>query len=300
VRAGSSGTRAILQLVSKPEAVTRAERLLGSDAESWTRVETRGYAANEHWTVVLRNGTRAFLKHAAPVAPCPQWLRDEERVYAAVAGPFMPELLAWEDADRPLLVLEDLSGARWTPPWEDGDVDAVLSALETLWSSPARAPLPSLEDRRIPSWEHVAEDPAPFLSLGVADEHWLEAALPTLVEATERTPLAGDAVLHCDVRSDNLCIREGHGVLFDWNHACLGNPAADLAYWLPSLHLEGGPQPDEVTDAGNDFAAYVSGFFASRAGLPPPEGAPTVRAFQLAQLRVALPWACRVHAVPGP
>jgi hypothetical protein len=37
----------------------------------------------------------------------------------------------------------------------------------------------------------------------------------------------------------------------------------------------------------------VAGFFAARAGLPAPEGAPTVREFQLRQLEVALPWAAR-------
>jgi hypothetical protein len=33
---------------------------------------------------------------------------------------------------------------------------------------------------------------------------------------------------------------------------------------------------------------------ATLSGLPPPEGAPAVRGFQLAQLEIALPWACRV------
>ena len=57
------------------------------------------------------------------------------------------------------------------------------------------------------------------------------------------------------------------------------------------LALEGGPQPDAFgVDA---FAVYVAGFFAALAGLPPPEGAPQVRGFQLAQLEVALPWAGR-------
>jgi hypothetical protein len=41
---------------------------------------------------------------------------------------------------------------------------------------------------------------------------------------------------------------------------------------------------------GDDFAVVVAGFFAAGAGLPPPEGAPLVRA----QLEVALPWACTV------
>jgi hypothetical protein len=282
--------------VSKPDAVVRAERLLGSAAESWTRVTTRGYAANEHWTAAFADGSRAFLKLAAPVEPCPQWLRDEAHVYAAVTGRFMPAFIAWEDGERPLLVLEDLSDARSAPPWEPGDVDAVLAALARLSSTSPTAALPRFEDRRLPSWELVAGDPAPFLSLGIAGAAWLERALPTLVDATERTPLAGDAVIHCDVRSDNLVIRDGAAVLFDWNHACIGNPAADVACWLPSLRLEGGPH----LAGADDFAAFVSGFFASQAGLPPPEGAPAVRGFQLAQLEVALPWACSVHGVPEP
>src|SRR5205823_2619368 len=46
--------------------------------------------------------------------------------------------------------------------------------------------------------------------------------------------------------------------------------------------------------------AAVAGFFAARAGLPPPEGAPTVRAFQREQLAVALPWAARELGLDPP
>jgi len=121
--------------------------------------------------------------------------------------------------------------------------------------------------------------------------------LPALLEASRPGMLEGDALLHFDVRSDNLCIRGDRAVLVDWNLACVGNPAFDVAFWLPSLTLENGPQPDELADDCADvnaFAAVVAGFFAARAGLPPPPGAPAVRAFQLAQLEVALPWAIRV------
>ena len=256
----------------KPDAIARTERLLGATAETWMRVETRGYSTNEHWIAELEDGSRAFVKHAAPIDPCPRWLRDEYTVYQAVSGPFMPTLLAWEDdPERPLLVIEDLSPGN----------------------------LPRFEDYRIPSWETVADDPEPFLSTGLAGKKWLERVLPALVTATERAPFAGDSILHCDVRSDNLCIRNGRAILFDWNHAALGNPALDVACWLPSLVLEGGPTPDEVGGA-DDFAAFAAGFFASRAGLPPPEGAPTVRLFQREQAEVAIPWACRVLGLPPP
>jgi hypothetical protein len=287
----------------KPEAVIRAERLLDTEAKVWHRVETRGYAANEHWTAAFADGTRAFLKHAAPIDPCPQWLRDEEHVYAALSGPFMPQLLAWEDAERPLLVIEDLSDARWVPPWNDADIDGVLATLDELAATTPTGPLPHFEHHRLPSWDRVAEDPGPFLSLGIGGRSWLEDALPVLLDAAARTPVAGDAVIHCDVRSDNLCIKDGRAVLFDWNHAALGNPAADVALLLPTLHLEGGPEPDEMArrvPGVDDFAAYLAGFFAHGAGLPPPQGAPRVREFQRRLLEVSLPWACRVHGVRPP
>jgi hypothetical protein len=90
-------------------------------------------------------------------------------------------------------------------------------------------------------------------------------------------------------------------VLFDWNNAVVGNSAFDVAAWLPSLTLEGGPPPDEVADAAAaGFADVIAGFFAARAGLPPHEGAPLVRGFQLAQLEIALPWACRVVEIIPP
>ena len=82
----------------------------------------------------------------------------------------------------------------------------------------------------------------------------------------------------------------------------VGNPAMDVAFWLPSLMLEGragdrtrssAPTPDAAA-----LAPIVAGYFAATAGLPPPAGAPTVRGFQLAQLEVALPWAVRVLELP--
>lgn len=136
------------------------------------------------------------------------------------------------------------------------------------------------------------EDP-PFLSLGLCSGEWLAGALPTLRKASETAPIDGDALLHLDVRSDNLCIAERGAVLVDWNHACVGNADLDVAAWLPSLRLEGGPEPEEILPGAPGFAALLAGFFGSRAGLPAPPTAPHVRSFQLAQLRVALPWATR-------
>ena len=69
---------------------------------------------------------------------------------------------------------------------------------------------------------------------------------------------------------------------------------------LPSLKLEGGPDPWELVPDSQGFAALMAGFFAARAGLPPPPTAPTVREFQHRQAEVALPWAARELGLPPP
>jgi hypothetical protein len=279
----------------KPDTVARAERLLGSQAVSWARVASRGYSLNDHWTVVLEDRTRAFLKEGS-IDPSPQWIRDERAVFDAVRGPFMPRFLGFEDGERPLLLLEDLMPARWPPPWTAGDVEAVLETLAAVASAPVEGELPRLADSTWQGWSEIAASPDAFLGLGLASSDWLERALPELLAAEVPSRLDGDALLHCDVRSDNLCLRDGGAVLVDWNHACIGNPAYDIAFWLPSLALEHGPKPDSF--GVDEMAPFVAGFFASRAGLPAPDGAPRVREFQRAQAEVAVPWACRALGLP--
>jgi hypothetical protein len=140
--------------------VGRAERLLGGRAASWARVESRGWARNEHWTLVLDDGTRAFAK-SAWLEPSVSWMRQEREVYGRLSGPFMPRLLGWEDGDRPLLVLEDLTdGAHFPPPWRRGDVDAVLATLAELGE--VRVEGLSRFPDEWPQWTAVADDPAPL------------------------------------------------------------------------------------------------------------------------------------------
>ena len=108
-------------------------------------------------------------------------------------------------------------------------------------------------------------------------------------------------MVHGDVRSDNLCLRDGAALLLDWNLASVGNPQFDVAFWLPSLALENGPRPDDVmADCPVELAAYVAGFFASRAGEPDIAHAPLVRSIQRRQLDTPLPWAARVLGLPPP
>ena len=276
---------------SFPKAETAAA--LGVRPLRWEAVAGRGYGRNTtRWRVELDGGRRAFAKVALDDVAA-EWLRREHLVYSTVDAPFMPSLLGWHDDGRTLLLIEDLGDALWPPPWSRSRIDRVLQTLGTLRRTPPPAGLPSLEASRseLDGWPAVAADPRPLLGTGLCSAEWLEACLAPLAEASAAARLDGDDLLHLDVRSDNLCFVRGDVRLVDWNWACVGNGVLDVVAWLPSLRLEGGPEPWEVAGDTGGLSALIAGFFASRAGLPPPPTAPTVRDFQRRQAVVALGWA---------
>lgn len=275
---------------------------LGAEPRSWISMAHRGCTNNARWIVRFTDGRTAFVK-AAVDRQTAGWLRAEQRVYSNLHAPFLPRLLAWIDGDLPVLVLEDLQDAHWPPPWTTARIDAVRRLLHEVAATPPPQGLGRLEDEgaRLQGWSAVETDPRPFLRLGLCSADWLRRNLPALRAASEGASLAGDALVHLDVRSDNLCLRGERSFLVDWNLAVVGNPLIDLVGWLPSLRMEGGPLPDEIAGEGaGELAALLAGYWAARAGLPPPPTAPRVRAVQLAQLRVALPWAARVLGLPAP
>jgi thiamine kinase-like enzyme len=290
-----------LRDVSFPfEAVAEA---VGSAPLSWESVATRGYGlANAHWRVTLAAGRSAFVKQALTPDGV-SWLKRERAIYEAVRQPFMPSFLgAFDDEELVLIALEDLTDAEWVPPWSGERIESVLATLDQLHRPAPLEGLKNLGDERaeLAGWLNVAANPEPLLSTGLCTASWLEEALPKLLQATVEAPLAGSELLHMDVRSDNLCFRGNQALLFDWNLACVGNGDFDIAFWLPSLALEGGPSPWEVLPDAGPLSAVVAGFFASRAGLPIPPTAPTVREFQRVQAEVALGWAASELGLPPP
>jgi hypothetical protein len=276
---------------------------------SWQRIE-RGYTAAERWLVRFSDGSSAFAKvGASPLTS--DFLRVEHRRYQQLHAHFMPQLLGFDvHLERPILLLEDLSSADWPPPWRQGDVERVVEILRQVAATrPLPEDLPSLEeefgasgsdDRSGSGWGAVLRNPGAFLSLGLCSAAWLTRAQQRLLDAQQEAVLQGDDLVHSDVRSDNLCLLPDRVVLIDWNLAGRGNGAFDLAFAAPSLHLEGGPLPEELVSDDGTLAAIVSGYFAARAGLPTIADAPRVRWIQLQQLRIALPWAARVLGLPPP
>lgn len=284
----------------------RLERLLGARIVSLERVSGRGYTHTGRYRALLDDGRSFFVKAAVDELSA-DWLRAEHVVYADVRGAFLPEFHGYDERDGwPLLVLEDLSGARWPPPWTDEDVDAVRHTLGVVAATkppPGVTPISEWRDAWVTGWPHVAKDPEPFLALGLCSREWLDAHVPELREAAERAPLEGRSLVHLDVRSDNTALADRGAVLVDWSFASAGNPVADLVCWAPSLCIETGIRPSHVVDSDGvgELAALISGVWAAVAGLPPPPTAEQrLRDTQLAQLRISLPWACRELSIPEP
>jgi hypothetical protein len=287
--------------------IERVRRALGAAPVAWRAVPGHGAPSTRRFVVELPGGGTAFVKIAA-FDYVAEWFRDERLAYDALGGmPFVPRFLGWDDdGEAPLLALEDLSGARWPPPWDRSSVDAVLTTLDALHAAIPRFGLPTAEERQfgLDSWPDVAADPAPFLATGLCSPGWLTNHFRALATASAAARIEGEHVLHFDVRSDNLCFTERRALLVDWNNACIGNPVLDTASWLPSLQAEGGPTPEDVvapdTPELPEIAALLAGYFCARAGLPEISQAPHVRQLQLKQARTALPWAARMLGLPPP
>jgi hypothetical protein len=279
----------------------RVAELLGSRVVG-RRPATGGYTPAERWVIDLADGRSAFVKAAVNDLTA-AWLRKEYRMYAELRAPFMAELLGWADDGLPMLLLEDLSGCTWPPPWSDEWIASALGMLESVAATPPPTWLTASSEAAwiADGWARVAEDPDPLLKTRIVSAAWLDEALPVLLRIAGPTVIAGDQLCHFDVRSDNMCFRpDGSAVIVDWNLAEMGNARLDVAFWLPSLALEGGPMPESVLPDAAPEAAVVAGFFASRCGLPRIPDAPTVRDFQKRQLTAALPWACRALGLPLP
>ena len=108
---------------------------------------------------------------------------------------------------------------------------------------------------------------------------WLDEALPALLASVRSEPARGRtrcSTATCAATTSASGTVEA--LLVDWNCACVGNPAFDIAFWLPSLTLEGGPatRGDRTRPSGRRHASLRLSPASSPppAGLPPPVGCP--------------------------
>lgn len=273
-------------------------RLLGSRVIDY-RYTPGGWSVSVRGVLRLAGGRTVFAK-LGDVPDTAAALRAEISAYGLLGPrPFMPRFIA-ADPDVPVLVIEDLSHARHVPPWTGQTRGAFGRLCDALAATTAPAGLPDLEPEITgDGWERVGADPAP--AHRVLPAAWLERNLPLLCDAQRQARTTGSSLVHTDLRSDNLLFLPDRVIALDWNLARRGDPRWDLHLTAHTIAMEGGGTVDEVLpDADAAIITWLAGFFACRAGLPPPQGAPRVRGFQRAQLEVVLPWACRLLGLPPP
>ena len=177
-----------------PEIAARVERLLGWSPDTWRRVHG-GYTPAARFAVAAGNRT-GFVKIATTKTTA--WQINREIVaYAGISGRFVPRLFATDpDPETPILIIEDLSHATWPPPWDDRTVGMVLDTIAEMHATPSTLAHGGLLVGRDAGWPTIAEDPVPFLSLGLVTAEWLDKALPALIAAETACVFRGEALTH--------------------------------------------------------------------------------------------------------
>lgn len=109
------------------------------------------------------------------------------------------------------------------------------------------------------------------------------------------------ALLHVDLRADNMILTGERVFIVDWPHARVGAAWVDPLFMAPSVTMHGGPAPEDFLmrcasaqhvdrDRIDAAVAAMAGFFTSEGMEPIPPGLPGIRAFQEAQGVVARRW----------
>lgn len=295
-----------------PEHIRKEiETWLGEPVASTTTM-SGGFSPGLAARLVTASGRRVFAKAVSnglnPMSPSlhRREILVASRLPAAAPAPRLLWSMMEEGGDEwAVLVFEDVEGAPPAQPWLPGELDAVIDALNELTADLTPSPIPAAEiggietwgifSRR--SWSRVAFDRP-----GTIDA-WAYRHLNRLVAAEELVGevVAGDTLLHLDLRGDNMLLTGNGVVIVDWPHARVGTSWIDAVFFAPSVAMEGGPQPEDLItrlhasrDADPDHLTLgtiaIAGFFTYQGSLPPVEGLPGLRAFQEAQGAVARRW----------
>jgi aminoglycoside phosphotransferase (APT) family kinase protein len=167
------------------------------------------------------------------------------------AGLPVPRLLdVHDDGEWVALVYEDVDGRLPAVPWRPDELERVAGALADLGAALRPTPWPEapgfaeMEANRtfMRTWRGLATAPPPGL------DPWLREHLELLGERTDLAELvSGDALLHNDLRSDNILLTPGGGVVFvDWAWACNGAPWLDVVLFATTVNAEGGADAERL------------------------------------------------------
>ncbi|HMN29002.1 MAG TPA: phosphotransferase [Caldilineaceae bacterium] len=313
-----------------PKAVRQqVETVLGAPVRRAARI-WGGYAPTPTYRLALHDGRRAFFKATNPDSN--EFMRNalvaEERVYGELGpllGDWMPACYAiFQLAGWHVMLLADL-GPKSVPPWTPARARAISYRLAEFHLATLGATAPAWLSRppqRLPEedWLRTRAETADFHQLAalantVASEvlAWLQMVSPLVERFSQQANLSAQphAILHGDLRSDNLRLHEGQLYLFDWPAITVGRPEWDIVAFAQTVAVEGGPTPEQVMDwyaerfpvepaVVESAIAWWLTFFADCAWREEIPGLPRVRRFQRQQLGMMLLWAARQWSLPKP
>ena len=290
-----------------PEPVrARVEERLGEPVLDWTSHDS-GYSPGPALTLVTATD-RVFVK-AADVAAHPvaaQLHRREAEVASVLPAGLPTPAFRWVlDDDRWVMVgFDAVDGHPPGVPWADNDVRAVARLVDVLADVQAPELRPLDADGTFNGWETLAGGENAVLR--DMYDPWVVRNLDRLarIEQTWTEAAAGTTRVHGDLRGDNVLLSDSGALAIDWPYAARGAAFCDLVGWLPSLRMEGGPDPEDMLlstrvgrsadpDAVTAYVVAIGGYFVHGSLLPDPPGIPHVRAFQRAQGEVCIDWVKR-------
>ncbi len=304
-------------------------RRVRSEVEAWlgarvVRAVTQpaGFSPGVAAVLTAYDGRQVFIKAVCPDPNpiTPTMHRQEINVVSAMPDAVSVPRLLWsydEGKDGWVaLVFEYVAGRHPVQPWRIDELDRVVAAMEDLGATLTPSPLRNsivgtasdMFATEICGWRQMVDHPT---SLFHRLDEWSRRHLETLaaIEETAVGALAGDTLLHMDIRADNILLTPERVWFLDWPHACNGPSWLDVVAFAPSVAMQGGPPPEEIiskhsacgaadTDPITSAVVSIAGYFTRQALLPPPPGLPTVRAFQAAQGMVARRWAAQRTGLP--
>ena len=185
----------------------------------------------------LADGRLVFVKACgAELNPfAPRLHRREAAIMATLPSSLpVPQLIGvHDDGDWVALVLEHIDGRMPVAPLPAEDVSTILSAIEMLadLGTPApplgvpRAGTNETASGRPLRWHRVAAD---FAGTGSGLDEWSRRHLDTLIEleAPWIEAVAGNSLLHGDLRTDNILITPTTTYIVDWPAAAVARAMA--------------------------------------------------------------------------
>ena len=253
---------------------------------------TPGFAS----VLTCEDGTQHFVKAASVKAQrtFADSYREEARKLRALPPETPAPRLLWTDEveDWFLLGIEYVAARAPHRPWTEEDLAAASEMAARM--ADVLTPAPGI------GMETAVEEFASWPALWQSIDHPRAAEIGALA-AQFAEVVAGETLVHTDIRDDNILIRDdGSALLCDWNWPVRG------AAWLDSLFLLIGPRGDGLDVDAHiathpllaavpaehiDIAlALILAYFTTSAAGPVPSTSPHIRAAQAWQRDVIDGW----------